>query len=260
MTPWYCATLSRNSPARRYRMPDIGARLGCEIGCRKSQRTLRDVDSTDRDLSRLRFFCGTCRLFPSSPQGFLRAPRTLSAPWKSGASGPRTEAKSARDFSPGWAPLLLLHRRDVLFGHRGTLPEEELVQLLDDDFLIFPAGRIQAVFVQQHLAVFSPHSPGFLRHIVVDLAAQIVVEGRFVHPWHFSFQFHAENSVRHTLPSLRKFVYLKIITWDRVGNWLRLSGFGLRQKLLKLTAEARQPIIFPGPCPCSRWRAARLQK
>src|SRR5271156_2557869 len=85
-----------------------------------------------------------------------------------------------------WSALFL-RWRDVFLGHRRTFSEEELVQLFDDDFLIFAAGRVQAVFVEQHLAVFGPQAPRFLGYVVVDFAAEVVVKGRLVEPRQFPF-------------------------------------------------------------------------
>src|SRR5579863_1920464 len=95
---------------------------------------------------------------------------------------------------------LFRRRRHVLFRQNRSLPKEELLQLLDDHFLILAPRRIQAVFVHQHLAMVCPHLPGLLRNIVVNLAPQVVIERRLIQPGQFLLQLHAKNSVRHNLP------------------------------------------------------------
>src|ERR1700685_1834655 len=60
------------------------------------------------------------------------------------------------------APLLFLARRHVFFRSGGAFAKKELIQLLYDHFLIFPPRRVQAVFVEQHLAVLGPHVPRVL--------------------------------------------------------------------------------------------------
>src|SRR5450756_1919936 len=101
------------------------------------------------------------------------------------------------------APLLALSavaarsvRRGNIFGWtRGSLTEEKLLHLLHDDFLILLARRVQAIFVQQHLAVFHPLAPRLLRDLFVDLFSQVTVERRLGEPRQLLLQFCAENFV-----------------------------------------------------------------
>src|SRR5450759_2158922 len=87
-------------------------------------------------------------------------------------------------------PLLALRaiavrsvRRGNVFGWtRGSLAEEKLLHLLYDDFLILLARRVQAVFVQQHFAVFHPLAPRLLRDLLVDLFSQVAVARRLGEP------------------------------------------------------------------------------
>src|SRR5208282_5890796 len=58
------------------------------------------------------------------------------------------------------APLVC--RRNVFRGTRRSLTEEKLLHLLHDDFLILLARRVQAIFIEQHLAVFHPLAPSLL--------------------------------------------------------------------------------------------------
>src|SRR5262249_24178753 len=102
---------------------------------------------------------------------------------------------------PGYYPEnsgLLLDRRDVLGGRRGTLAKEILFHLLNDNLLIFSACRVQAVLVQQHFAELNPGVPGFLGHIFVNFLAQIVVERRLFEPGKILLQLYAKHlAIRH---------------------------------------------------------------
>ncbi len=87
-------------------------------------------------------------------------------------------------------------RRGNIFGWMsGSLTEEKLLHLLHDDFLILLARRIQAIFVEQHLAVFHPLAPRLLRDAVVNLFSQVAVERRLGKSRQFLFQFCAEDFV-----------------------------------------------------------------
>ncbi len=85
--------------------------------------------------------------------------------------------------------------RNVLCGRRRAFAEEELLHLFHDYFLILLAGRIQTVFVEQHLAVLCPLAPGLLGNLVVNLLTQFRIERRLFQPRQFLFQFGAENFV-----------------------------------------------------------------
>src|SRR6202171_6371442 len=86
-------------------------------------------------------------------------------------------------------------RGNVFGWTRRSLTKEKLLHLLHDDFLILLARRVQAIFVQQHLAVFHPLAPGLLRDLLVDLFPQVAIERRLGEPRQFLFQFCAEDSV-----------------------------------------------------------------
>src|SRR5271169_1253463 len=88
-----------------------------------------------------------------------------------------------------------VRRRNVFGWTRGSLTEEKLLHLLNDDFLILLARRVQAIFVEQHLAVFHPLAPRLLRHMFIDLFSQVAVERRLGEPRQFLLQFCAEDFV-----------------------------------------------------------------
>ena len=69
--------------------------------------------------------------------------------------------------------------------------------MADDDFLVFAAGGVEAVFVENHLAGFGPLPPGFLRDVIVDFLTQFGVKGRLVEARELLFQLYAKNFVRH---------------------------------------------------------------
>ena len=72
---------------------------------------------------------------------------------------------------------------------RGSLTEEKLLHLLHDDFLILLARRIQAIFVEQHLAVFHPLAPRLLRDLVIDLFPNSLSKGGSGSPGNSCFSF-----------------------------------------------------------------------
>src|SRR3981189_1841820 len=88
-----------------------------------------------------------------------------------------------------------VRRGNVFSWTRGSLTEEKLLHLLHDVFLILLARRVQAIFVQQHLAIFHPLAPRLLRDLFVDLFSQVAVERRLWEPRQFLFQFCAEDFV-----------------------------------------------------------------
>jgi len=70
------------------------------------------------------------------------------------------------------------------------------LQLLDDRGLVFLPRRIQAVFVEQHLAVLHPHlsrHPG--RHLI-DFLPQFGIERRLIQARKFFLQLDAEHFMR----------------------------------------------------------------
>src|SRR5215469_4195511 len=91
----------------------------------------------------------------------------------------------------------LLLRRNVLFGSHLAVAEEKLLHVLDNDFLVFFAGRVEAVFVQNHLAELGPLLPGSGRNVVVDLLAKFGVEGRLVEAGKLLLELYAKNFVCH---------------------------------------------------------------
>src|ERR1035441_9068325 len=85
--------------------------------------------------------------------------------------------------------------RDVFGGMRRPFAEEKLLHLLHDDFLVLLARGVQAIFVEQHLAVLHPLAPRLLRDIFVDFFSQVAVEWRLGESGQFLFQFCAEDFV-----------------------------------------------------------------
>lgn len=100
--------------------------------------------------------------------------------------------------------LALLFGRDVLWRRGGAFPEEVLLHLSNDHFLVLATGGIETVFVQQHLAEIRPLVPRLLGNIVVDFAAEIRVKGRFVEAGQFLVQLDAENLVLHIVAPDKK--------------------------------------------------------
>src|SRR5207244_10915875 len=78
-----------------------------------------------------------------------------------------------------WAQSASVGWRHVLRRGRGALAEEVLFHLFHDHFLILLARRIQAIFVQNHLAVLRPLAPGLLMTLIVDFLAELRIEWRF---------------------------------------------------------------------------------
>src|SRR5579864_4852830 len=87
----------------------------------------------------------------------------------------------------------LLFWGDVIRRRRGAFSEEILLHLADDDFLIFAARGVHAVFVEQHLAEFSPLVPGLLRDVVINLVAEVGVKRGLVQAGKFLMEFDAIN-------------------------------------------------------------------
>lgn len=78
---------------------------------------------------------------------------------------------------------------NVFLGRRGACPKEKLLHVMNDDLLVLLARRVQAVFVEQHLAVLHPLTPGLLRHVVIDSFAKVVIERRLWKARQLLFQF-----------------------------------------------------------------------
>src|SRR3981081_2300773 len=104
-------------------------------------------------------------------------------------------ADTAKEMSAAYE--LLLSWGHVLFWACRAFAEEELIQLLHNNFLILAAGWVQTVLIEQHLAMLGPHAPGLLRDIFVNLLAKLIVKRGFVQARQFLFQLHAKDSVRH---------------------------------------------------------------
>src|ERR1700757_2709465 len=70
--------------------------------------------------------------------------------------------------------------RHILLGQRRSLTEKVLVHLLHQKLLRLGRPRLQAILIEQHLLVLQPLHPGLLRDVVIDLVAEIAVEGRLL--------------------------------------------------------------------------------
>src|SRR5262249_39519016 len=82
-----------------------------------------------------------------------------------------------------------------LLRKRRAFAEEVLLHLLNDHLLVFPAGGVQAVFVQEHLAELRPGIPGILGDIFVDPVSQFRVKRRFITTWELLIQLRAGRLV-----------------------------------------------------------------
>src|SRR5574341_1093113 len=74
------------------------------------------------------------------------------------------------------ATLLFALWRDVAGGQGGALAEEEIFHVLDDDLLRLFVGGVEAVLVEDHLAVLLPELAGLERNVVEDALAEGAVE------------------------------------------------------------------------------------
>src|SRR2546430_14906771 len=79
--------------------------------------------------------------------------------------------------------------------------EEVLVGLIEGVRfrLLAPAG--QGVLVRDHLEMLEPHLPRFLRNVVVDLLAELVVERAVLQPGKLLLKLHALHHPRHVTTS-----------------------------------------------------------
>src|SRR5580704_6324368 len=99
------------------------------------------------------------------------------------------------------AVWLSLYGWHVLLGWGSAFAEEILIHLFNDGFLVFPAGRIQAVLVEQHLAEFCPTLPCLLRDVFVYLLSKFRVKGWLIQPWKFFVQLDTEyRALSHISP------------------------------------------------------------
>jgi len=94
-------------------------------------------------------------------------------------------------FIVGW----LVCRGNILGGRRRTLAEEELLHLPHDYLLILFARRVETVLIEQHLAELRPLIPGFLGDVLVDLLAQVSIEGWLGQSGQLFLQFCAKDFV-----------------------------------------------------------------
>src|SRR5215510_10418948 len=104
----------------------------------------------------------------------------------------RRRWKSSRQAS---TPLLW---RNVFLGERCTLAEQEILHVLHDDFLRFSVRRIEAVLVENHLAVLAPLSPRLFGDTLVNTLTQRAIEGWFIEPRQVSPQLHAIDHPWHS--------------------------------------------------------------
>jgi hypothetical protein len=96
-------------------------------------------------------------------------------------------------------PRSLLRRRHVLAGKRRSGAEEELLHLLHQELLRLRRPRLQAIFVQQHLLPLHPLAPRCLGDVLVNLLAELGIEGGLVQSLHLFLVAYAKNHVRHCL-------------------------------------------------------------
>src|SRR5438128_3372603 len=97
--------------------------------------------------------------------------------------GPRT-----LPFGGGWL---------VVGRQRRSLAEEVLLGLVEEDLVRLLAAAGQTVLVHDHLEMLQPHLPGFLRDVVVDALAQLVVEGLVLQAGQLPLELLALHHPRH---------------------------------------------------------------
>lgn len=106
--------------------------------------------------------------------------------------GSETCGARANNESAPFTHLVLVLCRDVFGRRRGTLAEEILFHLLDEEFLRFFGTKVQPVLIHEHFHVLNPHAPCLFRDVVVNaLAKRMAFERDLGEPFHFAIQFDA---------------------------------------------------------------------
>jgi len=130
----------------------------------------------------------------------------------------------------------------VFLGQFAAGAEEELVHLLDEEFLGLAGPGLQAVLVQQHLLALDPLVPGLLRDVFVDLLAEIGVEGRLRQTFHLSFVLGAENHVCHRANLPRSFQCNEL--WSIQAIAWRMTAFRPARWSSSILANEFQHLAF----------------
>jgi len=92
---------------------------------------------------------------------------------------------------------LVAARRNVALRDIGAGAEEMALHLLGQIITGFFVGKIEAVFIDQHLLQFQPFLPGLLRYVIEDAFAELARIGRKIQPFRFASQFYALDNSRH---------------------------------------------------------------
>lgn len=87
--------------------------------------------------------------------------------------------------------------RDEFFWKLRSGAKEVLLHLLDEELLRLGLPRLQAVFIEQHLGVLSPHLPGLRAHIFIYLLPQFGIERGFIQAGEFASKLCAFDHTRH---------------------------------------------------------------
>jgi hypothetical protein len=106
---------------------------------------------------------------------------------------------------------------DVFLREVGALAEEILIHLLDKKLLGLGCPGLEAVFVEQHLLVLEPFSPGFFGDALVNFLTEVAVEGRLFEPFQFLLVACAKYSVRHSFLSADLFRVSALLLYS---EWL----------------------------------------
>src|SRR5262249_19167327 len=100
------------------------------------------------------------------------------ATWAIPSGGRPSSYMERRTMSPRPGNLASLRGGRTVIGRElGALAEEELLRLVEEDLLPALGREVESVLIHDHLRVLEPELPRFLRDVVVDLLAELVVEG-----------------------------------------------------------------------------------
>src|SRR5579864_9627535 len=100
-------------------------------------------------------------------------------------------------FSFYFGASALLWWRDKLFGQLRSCAKEILLHLLDEELLSLRLPWLQAIFIEQHLGVLSPHLPGFGTHVFINFLPQFGVERGFIQAGQFTSKLCAFDDTGH---------------------------------------------------------------